>query len=116
MSLKLTDTQLMLLSAASQREDQCIILPTGARLAASRKAAAKLLDAGLVREVRARKDAPGWRRDEETEQACALKLTAPGLKAIALEAGGDEGDAPIADASGVGAQEGSGSSRTVDTV
>src|SRR5579871_1883639 len=85
MSLKLTDTQLMLLSAASQREDQCIILPTGARLAASRKAAAKLLDAGLVREVRARKDAPGWRRDEETEQAFALKLTAPGLKAIALE-------------------------------
>ncbi len=93
MSIKLTDTQLVLLSAASQREDLCLTPPTGARLGPARKAAVKLLDAGLVKEVRARKDAPTWRRDEETGQAIALKLTAAGLKAIAAEANEDGGEA-----------------------
>src|SRR5208283_22756 len=82
MSNKLTDAQLVLLSAASQREDHYLTLPGGARLAPARKAANKLLAAGLVREVRARKDAPIWRREEETERAFALKLTAAGMKAI----------------------------------
>src|SRR5271166_5717135 len=82
MSIKLNDTQLVLLSGASQREDHCLTLPSGARLAPARKAANKLLAAGLVREVRARKDAPIWRREEETERAFALKLTAAGMKAI----------------------------------
>ncbi len=82
---KLNDTQLVLLSAASQREDHYLTLPSGARLAPTRKAANKLLAAGFVREVRARKDAPIWRREEETERAFALKLTAAGLKAIAAD-------------------------------
>jgi hypothetical protein len=73
----------MLLSAASQREDRHLTPP----------AAAKLLDAGLVKEVRARKDAPVWRRDDETGQAFALKLTAAGLKAIAAEADEVSGEA-----------------------
>jgi len=82
MSIKLNDTQLVLLSAASQREDHCLTLPSGARLAPARRAANKLLAARFVREVRARGDAPVWRRDEETERAFALKLTAAGMKAI----------------------------------
>jgi Protein of unknown function (DUF3489) len=82
MSVKLNDTQLILLSAASQREDHYLTLPSGARLAPARKAANKLLAAGLVREVRARKDAPIWRHEEETERAFALKLAAAGMKAI----------------------------------
>ncbi len=86
MSNKLTDMQLVLLSAASQRDDHCLTLPTGVQRGSARKAAAKLLEAGLVKEVRARKDAPMWRRDEETEQPFALKLTAAGLMAIATEA------------------------------
>jgi hypothetical protein len=84
MSIKLTDTQLVLLSAASQRPDQCMSLPNGPRLASAKKAAAKLLAEGLVHEVRARKDAPVWRRDEDANQAFALKLTAAGLKAIVV--------------------------------
>ena len=92
MSNKLTDTQLLLLSAASQRKDLCLTPPTGPRLGPARKAAAKLLDASLVKEVRARKDAPTWRRDQDTEQAFALKLTSAGLKAIA-EANVDSGEA-----------------------
>ena len=92
MSIKLTDTQLVLLSAASQRNDHCLTPPAGARLGPARKAAAKLLKEGLVKEVRARKDTPVWRRDEEADQAFALKLTAVGLKAIAVDqAGGAEG-------------------------
>ena len=93
MSIKLTDTQLALLSAASQREDLCLTPPTSARLGQAKKAAVKLLETGLVKEVRARKDAPTWRRDKETEQAIALKLTAAGLKAIAAEAKEDGGEA-----------------------
>jgi hypothetical protein len=85
MSIKLNDTQLVLLSTASQREDHYLTLPSGARLASTRKAANKLLAGGLVREVLARKDAPIWRREEKTERAFALKLTAAGMKAIAAD-------------------------------
>jgi hypothetical protein len=90
MSNKLTDTQLVLLSAASQREDHCLTPPMGARLAPAKKAATRLLKAGLVKEVRARKDVPVWRRDEDADQAFALKLTAAGLKAIAADGNGRE--------------------------
>jgi len=38
-----------------------------------------------VREVKARKDTPVWRRDQDADQACALKLTAAGIKAIAVD-------------------------------
>jgi hypothetical protein len=93
MSIKLTDAQLMLLSAASQCEDQYLTPPSGARLGPAKKAAAKLLDGGLVREVRARKDAPVWRRDAEADQAFALKLTAAGLKAIAADGGAEDDEA-----------------------
>jgi hypothetical protein len=89
MSVKLNDTQLVLLSAASQRTDGYLAPPTGPRLASAKKAAAKLLAEGLVREVRARKDAPVWRRDDASDQAFALKLTAAGLKAIAVDPGND---------------------------
>ncbi len=95
MSSKLNDTQLVLLSAASQREDHYLTPPAGARLGPARKAATKLLEAGLVKEVRARKDAPVWRRDEDADQAFAFKLTAAGLKAIVAEANEDSGEAAL---------------------
>ena len=95
MSAKLNDTQLVLLSAASQREDHCLTPPTGTRLGPARKAAARLLDAGLVKEVRARKDAPVWRRDEDANLAFSLKLTAAGVKAIAAEASEDSDEAGL---------------------
>jgi hypothetical protein len=68
MFFKLSDTQLALLSAASQREDQYLAPPTGPRLGPVKRAASKLLIEGLVQEVRARKDAPVWRRDEDSDQ------------------------------------------------
>src|SRR4051794_24612868 len=82
MSIKLTETQTALLSAASQREDRHLTPPTAGRLAQARKAAARLLEAGLIREVKAKGDAPVWRRDEVSRCDYGLKLTAAGLKAI----------------------------------
>jgi len=85
---KLTDTQLRLLSASSQCEDRCLIAPKNLKGGAAQKVAAKLLAAGLVRGIKAKTGMAIWRRDEETGQPYSLKLTAAGLKAIAI----DEGD------------------------
>src|SRR5208337_2005976 len=53
--------------------------------ASSQRAVAKLLEAGLLKEIRAKAGAPIWRRDDETGQTYALKLTAAGAKAIAVD-------------------------------
>ncbi len=81
---KLTDTQLVILSAASQREDRGVVLPTKLKGGAAQKLVAKLIDLGLVEEVRARGDLPVWRRDDDN-RAMALRITKRGLKAIAVE-------------------------------
>jgi hypothetical protein len=95
MSIKLTDAQLLMLSAASQRDDQCLERSRSPRGNAAQKLAEKLVSAGLVREIRSKAGAPVWRRDDEAEQSYSLKLTAAGLKAIAVDA--DEGEgAPTA--------------------
>ena len=80
---KLTDTQFAILSEASQRKDRCLIPPKTLKAAAAQKVAAKLLKAGLAREIKAKTGMEGWRRDDETGQAYSLKLTDAGLKAIA---------------------------------
>ncbi len=85
MSIKFNGTQLVLLSAASRRDDHCLVQPAGPRRRQARRAVAKLLEVGLVKEIRAKTGAPIWRRDEETGQTYALKLTAAGAKAIATE-------------------------------
>lgn len=83
MAINLNETQRALLGAAAQRNDQLIPFPDGRRLAAARKAADALQAAGFAREVRARGNAPVWRRDEDGERAFALKLTAAGMKQVA---------------------------------
>jgi len=85
MSIKFNDTQLVLLSAASQRDDHCLVQPTGPKRSRAQKAIVKLLEAGIVKEIRARAGAPIWRRDEEKGQTYALKLTAAGVKTIAVD-------------------------------
>ena len=84
---RLTDTQLAILSAASQREDRCVIAPKNLKGGAAQKVAAKLLGAGLAREIKAKTGMALWRRDEEAGQKYSLKLTAAGLKAIAVHEG-----------------------------
>ena len=85
MSIKLTETQLLMLSTAAQREDRCIAAAPSLKGAAGQKIAAKLVAVGVAQEVKARPRAYVWRCDEATGQAYALKLTAAGLKAIRVE-------------------------------
>src|SRR4051812_29851879 len=61
--MKLTDTQLVLLSAASQREDRAIELPTNLKGGAAQKVTGRLLSEGLVEAIRARASLPVWRID-----------------------------------------------------
>jgi Protein of unknown function (DUF3489) len=93
MSIKFNDAQLVLLSAASQRNDHCLVLPKGPKRAQAQRAVAKLLEAGLVKEIRANAGAPICRRNE-SGQTYALRLSAAGAKAIAAdETGPSQGDA-----------------------
>ena len=55
---KLTDTQLVILSAASRRDDRGIVLPTNLKGGAAQKLVGKLIDLGLIEEVRARSGLP----------------------------------------------------------
>jgi hypothetical protein len=48
---RLTDMQLVILSAASQRDDRGVELPANLKGAAARKVADKLIRSGLVEEV-----------------------------------------------------------------
>jgi hypothetical protein len=89
MSVKLTDAQLVMLSAAAQREDLCLTAPDKMKGAILIKVAEKLAKLGLVREVRAKAGMPVWRRDDGG-QSYALKLMAAGLKAIAVDDGSAE--------------------------
>jgi hypothetical protein len=63
-NIKFTDTQLVILSATSQREDRGVVLPAKLKGGAAQKLVAKLIDLGLIEEVRARGDLPVWRRDD----------------------------------------------------
>jgi Protein of unknown function (DUF3489) len=85
MSIKLTETQLLMLSAAAQREDRCIAAPPSLKGAAAQKIATKLVVAGLAKETRAKRGAHVWRRDDATGLTYALKVTPPGLMMIAIE-------------------------------
>jgi hypothetical protein len=53
--------------------------------ATAQKVASKLISAGFVKEVKAKASNPIWRRDEESGASYALKLTAAGAKAIAVD-------------------------------
>jgi hypothetical protein len=83
MSVKLTDTQIVTLSAAAQRDDRCLVAPRNLKGGAAQKVAAKLIVGGLAKEIKAKPGAPVWRRDEQGGQSYALKLTAAGARAIA---------------------------------
>jgi Protein of unknown function (DUF3489) len=85
MSGKLTDAQLVMMSAAAQRKDRCLSAPATIKGAALSKVSVKLAKLGLVREIVAKPGAPIWRDD--AGQGYSLKLTAAGLKAIAVDKG-----------------------------
>src|ERR1700751_3750635 len=93
MSIKLTDTQLVLLGAAAQGKDLCLISPPTLQGGAAQKVASKLISAGFVKEVKAKAGNPIWRRDEGSGASYALKLTAAGTEAIAVDDAAEHEDA-----------------------
>jgi hypothetical protein len=78
---RLTDTQLVILSAASQRDDRGVELPATVKDQAARKAVDKLIRARLLEEVHAAGSLPVWRRDDDSGPM-ALRVTKQGLEAI----------------------------------
>src|SRR5262249_56733510 len=81
---RLTDTQLVILSSASRRDDRGVDLPTNVTVEAVRKAVDKLIRTGLLEEVRADGSLLAWRRDAEAGPM-ALRITQQGLEAIGVK-------------------------------
>jgi hypothetical protein len=69
---RLTDTQLVILSAASQRDDRGVELAANVKGEAARKVVDKLTRAGLLEEVRANGSLPVCRRDDESGSMALL--------------------------------------------
>jgi Protein of unknown function (DUF3489) len=79
-SVKLSDTQLRLLAAASRRDDRAVERPSNLTGGAAGKVVAKLLAEGLIEEIQSRGSLPVWRRDGD--DAHTLRITKRGLRAI----------------------------------
>src|SRR5215203_5668762 len=84
---KLNDTQLVILSSASQREDGFAVLPEGLRAASVKAAVIRLSELGFLKQVRVKRDQPHWLTDEEGRRI-GLKITTAGSAAIGV---GDDG-------------------------
>ena len=88
--MKLTDTHLVLLSAAARHQDHLLPRPDHIRGRAADALATKLVRFGLVEEVTVRSGQPHWREDDST--LFGLRITSEGLAAIGV----NEGDQPCA--------------------
>jgi hypothetical protein len=78
------DTQLVILSAAAQRDDRSLTPPEKLGGGAAQKVAAKLIAASYVKEFKAKAGTPVLRHDEQNGQSFALRVTAAGGRAIAV--------------------------------
>jgi hypothetical protein len=83
MPKKRTDTQLLVLTSAGLRDDRCLAPPPKIRGDALRAFSAKVIAAGLAREIRANETSPIWRTDVATGRTYTLKLTVKGEGAVA---------------------------------
>src|SRR5258708_33861511 len=82
--MRLSDTQLMILSSASQRTDHAAVLPANLKGSAAKKVVTRLLNEKLLQELRAKDDMPGWRRGDDN-RPYSLRITKAGLRAIEVE-------------------------------
>jgi hypothetical protein len=92
---KLTSTQLVILSAASQREDSVIELAPNLKGNAARKVVSKLLADGLIEEIKASSALPIWRNDDD-KGPLALRITERGLAATQVDQHGARSEAEAA--------------------
>ena len=95
--MTLTDTHLVLLSAAAQRQDGIITPPDRLQGGARQALASKLLSSGLAREIAVTRDQPHWQTDE---QDCpkGLQITGVGLNAIGIDSDDGQHDPAPAEA------------------
>jgi hypothetical protein len=82
--MKLSDTQLLILSSASQRTDHAAVLPANLKGSAAKKVVDRLLNEKLLQEFRAKDDMPVWRRGDGN-RPYSLRITKAGLRAIDVE-------------------------------
>jgi len=82
---RLSDSQLVVLTAACQREDRCVF-PVTAKLKgnAAGNVLKSLLKKDLIKEVRAKRDDTVWRHDEERGRM-TLVATKAGLAALGID-------------------------------
>jgi hypothetical protein len=89
--VKLSDTQHLILSSASQRTDHAAVLPANLKGGAAKKVIDKLLNEKLLQELRAKDDMPVWRRGDDN-RPYSLRITNAGLRAIEVEDGAEAPD------------------------
>lgn len=94
---KLTDTQLIVLSAAAAREDGMAVVPQKMSKAAASKVGSSLVARKLMRELKARPGMPVWRTDED-DCGIGLMVTRAGRDAIGVEEDADTGKGTVASA------------------
>ena len=82
--MKLSDTQLLILSSASQRTDHAALLPANLKGNAAKKVVDRLLKEKLLQELLTKDDMPAWRRGDDN-RPYSLQITKAGLKAIEVE-------------------------------
>src|SRR5436309_9803858 len=82
--MQLSDTQLLILSSASQRTDHAALLPANLNGSAAKKVVDRLLKEKLLQELRAKDDMPVWRRGGDN-RPYSLRITEAGLRAIEVE-------------------------------
>jgi hypothetical protein len=89
--VKLTDTQLIVLSKAAGREDGLAVVPTKMHKAAASKVGSSLVGRKLMREVRSKPGMPIWGTDAD-DRPISLLITGAGRDAIGIddEAAGKE--------------------------
>src|SRR5271166_1138249 len=80
---KLTDTQLIVLSAAAARDDGIAVVPAKMNRAAASKVGAGLVSRKLMREARSKPGMPVWREGEDG-RPISLIITRAGRDAIGV--------------------------------
>src|SRR5258708_21666055 len=82
--MKLSDTQLLILSSASQRADHTVLLPENLKGSAAKKVVDRLLNEKLLQELRAKDDMPVWRRGDDN-RPYSVRITKAGLNAVEVK-------------------------------
>jgi hypothetical protein len=103
--MKLSDTQLLILSSASKRTDHAALLPANLKGSAAKKVADRLLNEKLLQELRAKDEMPVWRRGDDN-RSYSLRITKAGLRAIEVKDVAEAPDNAAADSGEVAAANG----------